>query len=343
MGKRRPLRNNLGPSKTIRMELNNEDNNNNKNIQKKKIKQRKQQERERKEEEDDDDLDNNENNDSDNDSESDNEKEDNLLAKHSSNDLISMTFEFNDMKESYSYGIALMLQFILLKHEGRTVGDVIASQSEVGTAVVCEEGDDVFAYASIVPLSKILDGSNYFQQFFDELTLSVTQLNPDEGVNQLLSCINGSRRNTTGVYFQGRYVNLPVQLITPLHSNLLEDLQWFINQERSQNSTSTSSNSDSTQVTNFSNLEYVIMFTPASTESNSSQLKKGTCRNITGSSSAVIFNNFEDDIFFSYSNCVIQFQPSKITSESNSTVCVFLLPLNILSKCIDDIRLLIPS
>lgn len=57
------------------------------------------------------------------------EEEENLFTQQS-NDLISMTFEFNDMKESYSYGIALMLQFLFLKHEGRTIGEVIANQSK---------------------------------------------------------------------------------------------------------------------------------------------------------------------------------------------------------------------
>lgn len=35
---------------------------------------------------------------------------------------------------------------------------------------------------------------------FEEFSQSVSQLNPDEGINQLLSCINGSGRNTTGNY-----------------------------------------------------------------------------------------------------------------------------------------------
>jgi hypothetical protein len=84
---------------------------------------------------------------------------------------------------------------------------------EVGTAVVCEEGDDVFAYASIVPLTTILvrsspsllphlfqEGSAPFAQLFEELYSTVSQLGPGEGQAELLSCLAGPNRDRTGPY-----------------------------------------------------------------------------------------------------------------------------------------------
>jgi hypothetical protein len=142
MGKRRPLRES-GPSKSNRTE-------GAENVSSR----YREEDRERKESSD----------------EEEEEEEENLLAPQQNHELVPMTFEFNDMKESYCYGIAKMLEFLLPNHEARSIGDVIANQGrmkahvpvahvvigEVGTAIVCEEGDDVFAYASIVPLSNMV-------------------------------------------------------------------------------------------------------------------------------------------------------------------------------------------
>jgi hypothetical protein len=129
-----------------------------------------------------------------------------------------------------------------------------------------------------------------------------------------------------GVYLHGRYTNLPAQLIAPLHTNLKEDLQWII----SQASTLPSSSS-------FAHIQYLLMVTPCSNDS-SQQIKKGSCRNMTGSSS-VLLANFEDDIFLGHSACTIQIQFTK----SPSCCCVILLPLTQIDRCLEEIRQLIPS
>jgi hypothetical protein len=143
MGKRRPLRES-GPSKSTRMEGADSASS-----------RFQEEDRERKESSDDEEE----------------EEEENLLAPQQNSEVVPMTFEFNDMKETYCYGIAKMLEFLLPNHEARSIGEVIANQGmvegmvdhhasrftgEVGTAIVCEEGDDVFAFASIVPLSNMV-------------------------------------------------------------------------------------------------------------------------------------------------------------------------------------------
>lgn len=112
-----------------------------------------------------------------------------------------------------------------------------------------------------------------------------------------------------------------MQLIVPLHTNLKEDLQWIVSQ-----STSNS----------FSQLQYVIMFLPCS-DDPSQQLKKGTCRNMTGSSS-LLLSNFEDDIFVNHSICTIQIQFSK----SPSPCCIALLALHEIDRCLEEIKQLVP-
>ncbi len=124
------------------------------------------------------------------------------------------------------------------------------------------------------------------------------------------------------MYFHGRYMNLPVQLIVPLHSNLKQDLDWIISQSSS---------------LSFTSLQYVLLLTSCSSET---AMKKGTCLNITGSSS-IMMNNFEDDIFAAHSICTIQIQFS--SSPSPSPVCLILLPIDKLERCYEEIRQLVPA
>jgi hypothetical protein len=59
--------------------------------------------------------------------EEDDEDEPNLFQQ-SSDEKISMTFEFNDMKEPYCFGVAKMLEFLLPPHETRDIGELVAKQ-----------------------------------------------------------------------------------------------------------------------------------------------------------------------------------------------------------------------
>jgi hypothetical protein len=63
-----------------------------------------------------------------NDEEENEEEEEENLFQQSSDEKISMTFEFNDMKEPYCYGVAKMLEFLLPPHETRDIGEMVANQ-----------------------------------------------------------------------------------------------------------------------------------------------------------------------------------------------------------------------
>jgi hypothetical protein len=155
----------------------------------------------------------------------------------------------------------------------------------------------------------------------------VSQSGPGEGQPELQSCLLGANREKTGVYLHGRFINLPVQLIAPLHTNLKEDMQWLISQ-------STTTSSSTSQL--FAQIQYLLMIIPCSSDP-SQQLKKGSCRNVTGSSS-LLLSNFEDDIFHNHSTCTLQIQFTK----SSTGCCVILLPLEKMGRCIEEIQQLIP-
>lgn len=68
-------------------------------------------------------------------------------------DVIQTTFEFNDMQEKYSEGVTTLLRWFLPSHESYELACVICAQGEVGTTINVEDGDDTFAFSTLLPFS----------------------------------------------------------------------------------------------------------------------------------------------------------------------------------------------
>jgi hypothetical protein len=67
---------------------------------------------------------------------------------------------------------------------------------------------------------------------------------------------------------------------------------------------------------------------------------KGSIQDITGST-AVIFDNFEDEIYFQESSLAFYFQPS--STHISLPLCAMLVPVSSLEKCVREIQKLIPG
>ena len=105
---------------------------------------------------------------------------DNSKVEHISEEY---TFEFNDMREGFTESITTLLKarFIPNPKAAYQVACDITSQTAVGTVIVCEGGDDVFAFATVLPLINQKNGALYntLQQFakaLDKPTFSTTSL-----------------------------------------------------------------------------------------------------------------------------------------------------------------------
>ncbi|RYH30083.1 hypothetical protein EON65_06365 [archaeon] len=67
----------------------------------------------------------------------------------------SFTFEFNDFNESFQDGIQLLMKEFVKSPYSWSLTEALAEQGEVGTLVHCEGETDVFALATIMPLSEL--------------------------------------------------------------------------------------------------------------------------------------------------------------------------------------------
>ena len=157
------------------------------------------------------------------DSESD---DDLLLEKQADEELVNMSFDFNDMKEEYSDGVSRMLHHLYDNEpDALEVANVITQQDIVGTAVCSEGESDVFAYATILPITSTKECKN-IGDILSDLLESCKKLSNGENKDAIIDHINGEKSKSTGLFLHGRYMNLPLQLSVALHSNLVDDLNW---------------------------------------------------------------------------------------------------------------------
>ena len=85
------------------------------------------------------------------------EEEEIALEGSVAHESIPVTFEFRDMRQEYSESIRLLLRNMVsnpsLAYEAACI---ITAQTTVGTVVCCEDENDVFAFATIIPMASHL-------------------------------------------------------------------------------------------------------------------------------------------------------------------------------------------
>jgi hypothetical protein len=291
------------------------------------------------------------------------------------------TFEFNDMREDFTEGITTLLKSKLIPNPSGAydVACAVSSQTAVGTAIVCEGGDDVFAFATVLPLVRHKTGAVHaaLQQLAHHLG-SDNKFAKNENATMMMNVIMGSQQNSTGVLLHQRFSNLPPQLIGHLHRNLNEDLGWAQGLSESNDGSGDGSSAEDHSV--FKALKHILLVAPctmnqpeqhgnskankkrkkgdrssSSSSSGNSGGDDASVSNIgkvpidvTGSTS-VIFDNFEDEVYFQEATCSFSFMPSAHGAgpENSNGFCigapvtVALLPASSFSSCVKGIMKLL--
>ena len=188
-------------------------------------------------------------------------------------------------------------------------------------------------------------------------------------------------RPTAGLYLHARFQNLPLQLISKLHRNVVDDLRWITekekqNQESMDVSPTHSSETDAAKsldgsTKRFSSLQYILLLSPVSitkenqkflfqnqyvSKSQQSQTSSGPAGNTVGvdisdsSSSLILFDNCEDEIFFQESIAALVIRNPLHASEDGGNrarnegfLAAIVVPVEKLEKCLGSIDELFPS
>lgn len=153
-------------------------------------------------------------------------------SKKDDNSDVDVDFEFFDMRESDFHSVKNLLQnYIEIPGKDFLSSDfanLISGQAAVGTTVKtegCEE--EPIAFATLISL-----------QFHSALPV-VQQIKhfvlshcPSESKAQMEGYWN-PKGPPLGLLVQARMVNLPFQLVSPLHNAVLEDLDWAVKNDDS--------------------------------------------------------------------------------------------------------------
>tara|TARA_A100001015_G_C15027926_1_gene731503 strand:+ start:668 stop:1735 length:1068 start_codon:yes stop_codon:yes gene_type:complete len=255
------------------------------------------------------------------------------------------TFEFNDMREGFTEGICTLLntKFLANPTTAYDLAQVVTAQSIVGTAIVCEGAEDVFAFATVLPLKREEHLKSLYTALINPL---ITLLSEDKSKqmdkarrDDVLACLHGAARDKTGVLMHRRFANLPLELIGHLHRNLNEDLGWAQALDESVDGSGDGTSAGDHQ--DFKQMDSVLLL--ASCELTE-QAKEGggnkKILDVTGSSSSLLFDCFEDDTYLEQALACFYYRPG---AHVNSGVAAMLLPVSCFKSCTNKIIKMIPS
>ncbi|CAM9956733.1 unnamed protein product, partial [Heterosigma akashiwo] len=134
--------------------------------------------------------------------------------------IVNVSFDFCDPNEKHFHSVRKFLE-TFTPSKGLNISDladIIVAQASVGT-LVCSEDEDVFAFITVLNLQFRKARSLSIKQITDTLASKCPQASKTEFEEILDS-------NKTGLVISRRMINLPLQLIPPLHSSLQDDIDW---------------------------------------------------------------------------------------------------------------------
>jgi protein BCP1 len=194
--------------------------------------------------------------------------------------------------------------------------------------IVSEGEKDLFAFTTVLPFAT--HGSlDAVKSILRDLSLEIGKLDQNgETATIMRSCINGDEVQVVGLFLHGRFVNLPLTLIPTLHKQLHEDLIWASEQETKA--------ALSTDKKIFGSMEYLLLI------SQCHRPEAGSASSDITSDSSVMFDNFEDEIYFQESLASVMFKPT--CAGGGATFGAAIVPVSSLPLVISSLQtMLVPD
>ena len=269
------------------------------------------------------------------------------------------------MRESFTEGVTTLLRTKFLSNPTSAyhVACDVTAQTAVGTAIVCEGGDDVFAFATVLPLAKHKQGPLrvLLQTLGGELSSGPT-FQSSENAALMCGCIRGKQQNATGLLVHRRFYNLPLELVGHLHRNLSEDLAWAQGRAESEDGGGSGDGSSAEEHSTFKAITHMLLLAPCaplqagggaegSSGRGSTAGAKGGSGGFSGggahdvqdvtNSGSIMFDNFEDDVYFQEATCAFYMKPD--ASVCSTPLVVALIATSSLGTCVQGVCKLVPD
>jgi BCCIP len=141
--------------------------------------------------------------------------------------LVQVEFAFCDMDEKYFDGIRALLHesSTMFQLHASSLTDVMIDNVSVGTIVSTADGGTdegtVYGFASVVNLNTYKEDVSI--QFLKEFILKRCPTHRREELQVVLS---GETRRPAGLLLQARMINVPLEICSVLHEQLILDIDW---------------------------------------------------------------------------------------------------------------------
>lgn len=158
-------------------------------------------------------------------------------SKQSSPEIVPMDFTFCDMDEKFFHGIKNLLSSSSVAYQAGAspLSDLMIKNVSVGTVISTEyeykpgqkrdmdyEGC-VYGFASVLNVTTYKDEACI--KALKKMCLSKC---PKDRKKELEIVLSGQTKRPAGFYFQSRMVNLPLEIVEILHQQLVEDMDWAV-------------------------------------------------------------------------------------------------------------------
>ncbi|TDH68219.1 hypothetical protein CCR75_004489 [Bremia lactucae] len=216
-----------------------------------------------------------------------------------SNRIVDVDFLFLDPRESHYHSVKQFLLAYLPPSQPLDVSglaNAIVRQVTVGTMVCAEGEDDIYGFVTTLNMKRYVTETS-FQQILQYVTKKcpITEL---PKLQHILSTKN------VGLLINERMINLPYQLIPPLHSALHEDIEWAFENE------------DTEELRDSFKLDYFLLLATCTEESSSNIGSKKGKKSKTAYEQMKFFHNFEDEFFEQEAELSFSFNASLAVHES---------------------------
>ena len=148
-------------------------------------------------------------------------------SKKDGPEIIDVEFTFCDMDDKYTYGMKALLasQSPVYALGAMALSDLMVENISVGT-VVSVEGDEegtVYGFGSILNVATYQEHACI--QALKKLCLAKC---PDDRKKELETVLSGKTKRPAGFFLHGRMVNMPLEIVHVLHQQLVQDMDWAV-------------------------------------------------------------------------------------------------------------------
>jgi protein BCP1 len=140
-------------------------------------------------------------------------------------EILDVEFTFNDMKEAYFHGMKnFLLQQPAYAPHASEFSDIMIENVAVGTVVSTDDGENnVFGFASVLNITSY--GDNKCVEFLKKKCLESC---PVQHKREMETVVSGKTKRPAGMIVHGRMVNLPLEITHILHEQLVQDMDWAV-------------------------------------------------------------------------------------------------------------------